>query len=100
MKLAGSSPRSISWTRAPPKAWACSSCDWRGQEGSIVNDYEKDVFNGDIGYVTGLDLDAYEIVMDFDARPGVKAFGQLDEFMLPYAVSIHKSQASEYPAVV
>ena len=66
----------------------------------IVNDYEKDVFNGDIGYVTGLDLDANEITMDFDGRPVVYAFGELDEVMLSYAVSIHKSQGSEYPAIV
>jgi exodeoxyribonuclease V alpha subunit len=66
----------------------------------IVNDYEKDVFNGDIGFVTALDLDANEIVMDFDGRPVIYAFGELDEVMLSYAVSIHKSQGSEYPAVV
>jgi exodeoxyribonuclease V alpha subunit len=66
----------------------------------IVNDYDKDVFNGDIGYVVGLDLDANEITMDFDGRPVVYAFGELDEVMLSYAVSIHKSQGSEYPAIV
>jgi len=66
----------------------------------IVNDYEKDVFNGDIGYVTGLDMDANEITMDFDGRLVSYAFGELDEVMLSYAVSIHKSQGSEYPAVV
>jgi exodeoxyribonuclease V alpha subunit len=66
----------------------------------IVNDYEKDVFNGDIGYVTGLDMDANEITMDFDEKPVIYQFGELDEVMLSYAVSIHKSQGSEYPAVV
>jgi exodeoxyribonuclease V alpha subunit len=66
----------------------------------IVNDYDKDVFNGDIGYVTGLDMDANEITMDFDEKPVIYQFGELDEVMLSYAVSIHKSQGSEYPAVV
>ena len=66
----------------------------------IVNDYDKDVFNGDIGFVTALDLDANEITMYFDGRPVVYQFGELDEVMLAYSVTIHKSQGSEYPAVV
>ena len=59
----------------------------------IVNDC-------DIGYVIGLDMDANEITLDFDARPVIYQFRELDEVMLSYAVSIHKSQGSEYPAVV
>jgi exodeoxyribonuclease V alpha subunit len=66
----------------------------------IVNDYEKDTFNGDIGYVAGIDLDANEVAIDFDGRKVVYPFGELDEVMLAYAVSIHKSQGSEFPAVV
>jgi exodeoxyribonuclease V alpha subunit len=66
----------------------------------ILNDYEKDVFNGDIGFVTALDPDANEITLEFDGRPVVYPFGELDEVMLSYAVSIHKSQGSEYPAIV
>ena len=64
------------------------------------NDYDKDVFNGDIGYVRGIDLDAQELVIEFDGRPVEYRFGELDEVALAYAISIHKSQGSEYPAVV
>lgn len=64
------------------------------------NDYEKEVFNGDIGFVTAIDPDAAEMVIDFDARPVTYAFGELDEVALCYATTIHKSQGSEYPAVV
>ncbi|MFD2235293.1 ATP-dependent RecD-like DNA helicase [Phaeospirillum tilakii] len=64
------------------------------------NDYEKEVFNGDIGFVTALDPDANELTIDFDGRPVVYAFGELDEVALCYATTIHKSQGSEYPCVV
>lgn len=64
------------------------------------NDYDKDVFNGDIGVVTAIDPDAQELVIEIDGRPVEYRFGELDEVALAYAVSIHKSQGSEYPAVV
>jgi len=64
------------------------------------NDYEKEVFNGDIGFVTALDPDANELTIDFDGRPVVYAFGELDEVALCYATTIHKSQGSEYPCIV
>lgn len=64
------------------------------------NDYEKEVFNGDIGFVSALDPDANELTIDFDGRPVVYAFGELDEVVLCYATTIHKSQGSEYPCVV
>ena len=64
------------------------------------NDYDKDVFNGDVGYVRRIDLDAQELVIEFDDTPVEYQFGELDEVALAYAVSIHKSQGSEYPAVV
>jgi exodeoxyribonuclease V alpha subunit len=64
------------------------------------NDYDKDVFNGDVGYVRGIDHDAQELVIEFDGRSVEYQFGELDEVALAYAVSIHKSQGSEYPAVV
>jgi exodeoxyribonuclease V alpha subunit len=66
----------------------------------IVNDYEKETFNGDIGYVAAIDPDANEVAIDFEGRKVVYPFGELDEVMLAYAVSIHKSQGSEFPAVV
>ncbi len=65
-----------------------------------ANDYDKDVFNGDIGFVRTVDLDAQEIVIDFDGRPVTYDFGELDEVSPAYATTIHKAQGSEYPAVV
>ena len=65
-----------------------------------ANDYDKDVFNGDIGFVRGVDLEAQEIVIDFDGRPVTYDFGELDEVLPAYATTIHKAQGSEYPAVV
>jgi exodeoxyribonuclease V alpha subunit len=64
------------------------------------NDYEKEVFNGDIGFVAAIDADANEMVIDFDGRDVTYGFGELDEMTLCYATTIHKSQGSEYPAVV
>jgi exodeoxyribonuclease V alpha subunit len=65
-----------------------------------ANDYDKDVFNGDIGFVRTVDLDAQEIVIDFDGRLVTYDFGELDEVSPAYATTIHKAQGSEYPAVV
>ena len=64
------------------------------------NDYDKEVFNGDVGYVRSIDPVPQEMVIEFDGRPVEYQFGELDEIALAYAVSIHKSQGSEYPAVV
>ena len=66
----------------------------------IENDYEKDVFNGDVGYVETLDSDEGELVVTFDGRAVSYMFGELDSLVLAYAATIHKSQGSEYPAVV
>jgi exodeoxyribonuclease V alpha subunit len=66
----------------------------------MENDYEKEVFNGDIGFVAAIDADANEVAIDFDGRAVTYGFGELDEVALCYATTIHKSQGSEYPAVV
>jgi exodeoxyribonuclease V alpha subunit len=66
----------------------------------IENDYDKEAFNGDIGFVTSIDPEAQEVVIDFEGREVVYEFGELDEVVLAYATTIHKSQGSEYPAVV
>jgi exodeoxyribonuclease V alpha subunit len=66
----------------------------------VVNDYERDVFNGDLGVVARIDLEESEVVVHFDGREVVYGFGELDELVLAYAITIHKSQGSEYPAVV
>ena len=65
-----------------------------------VNDYDKDVFNGDIGQVSRVDLDEGQIHVAFDDRTVLYEFGELDEISLAYATSVHKSQGSEYPAVI
>jgi exodeoxyribonuclease V alpha subunit len=65
-----------------------------------VNDYEKEVFNGDIGRIAQIDLEEGVLHVDFDGRRVEYAFGELDELTLAYATTIHKSQGSEYPAVV
>jgi exodeoxyribonuclease V alpha subunit len=64
------------------------------------NDYDKDVFNGDIGQITAIDLAEREVTIRFDARQVVYDFGELDEISLAYATTIHKSQGSEFPAIV
>jgi exodeoxyribonuclease V alpha subunit len=66
----------------------------------VENDYDKDVYNGDLGFVTAIDLEASELVVDFDGRPVVYGFSDLDRLVLAYATTIHKAQGSEYPAVV
>src|SRR5215470_15320241 len=66
----------------------------------IENDYDKDVYNGDIGKVDDVDLADGELTAIFDGRPVRYGFGELDMLMPDYAATIHKSQGSEYPAVV
>jgi exodeoxyribonuclease V alpha subunit len=64
------------------------------------NDYDKEVYNGDIGRITTIDAEACELVVDFDGRKVGYDFCELDELTLSYAITIHKSQGSEYPCVV
>ena len=64
------------------------------------NNYEKEVFNGDIGQIVTIDLVEREVTIRFDLRDVVYDFGELDEISLAYAITIHKSQGSEFPAVV
>jgi len=66
----------------------------------IENDYDKDVFNGDIGMIEDVDLDEGDVTVNFDGRTVTFLFGELDSLVPAYAVTIHKSQGSEYPAVV
>lgn len=66
----------------------------------IRNNYDKEVFNGDIGNVMGFDLEKQKLIVRFDERKVVYDFNELDELVLAYAVSVHKAQGSEYPAVV
>jgi len=66
----------------------------------LDNDYEKEVFNGDVGFVEGVDLETSELAARFDGRLVTYGFSELDSLAPAYAVTIHKSQGSEYPAVV
>jgi exodeoxyribonuclease V alpha subunit len=66
----------------------------------LENDCDKEVYNGDIGYIDGVDTSAGELVASFDGRSVTYRFGELDMLVPAYAATIHKSQGSEYPAVV
>ena len=66
----------------------------------IKNNYDKEVFNGDIGRVKRIDQENQEVVISFDGRDIPYDYTDLDEIVLAYAISVHKSQGSEYPAVV
>ncbi len=66
----------------------------------IRNNYDKEVFNGDIGRIIRIDSEEKEVIIVFDGREIAYDFTVLDEIVLAYAVSVHKSQGSEYPAVV
>jgi exodeoxyribonuclease V alpha subunit len=66
----------------------------------LKNDYDKAVFNGDIGVIAGVDKDAGVLRVDFDGRTVTYERAELDQLAHAYCVSIHKSQGSEYPAVV
>ncbi len=77
---------------------------WRFQVRDKViqteNDYKKEVFNGDIGTIEKIDPVEQELFIRFDDRLVVYDYGELDEVSLAYAVTIHKAQGSEFPAVV
>src|SRR5512135_3312958 len=66
----------------------------------IENDYDKEVYNGDIGYIDDVILNAGELTASYDGRSVTYGFGELDTLVPAYAATIHKSQGSEYPAVV
>lgn len=66
----------------------------------LRNNYDKDVFNGDLGRITGFDMEGETLLAEFDGRSVEYGFDELDEIGLAYAISVHKSQGSEYPAVV
>jgi exodeoxyribonuclease V alpha subunit len=66
----------------------------------IVNNYDKEVYNGDIGRIVAIDDEKREVAAVFDEREVAYDYSDLDELIHAYAVSVHKSQGSEYPAVV
>ncbi len=66
----------------------------------LKNNYEKDVYNGDIGFINSIDMEAEEIGVNFDGKTVSYGFFELDEIGLSYAISIHKSQGSEFKCVI
>ena len=66
----------------------------------LRNNYDKDVYNGDVGFVKAVNSDDRSMIVNFDGRPVKYDGGDLDELVLAYATTIHKSQGSEYPAVI
>ncbi len=65
-----------------------------------VNDYDREVFNGDLGVVTNIDLEEQEVTVQFEERLVTYDYADVNELALAYAVTIHKSQGSEYPVVI
>jgi exodeoxyribonuclease V alpha subunit len=89
----------------PPRGGAeVERFGWRFRVGDKViqthNNYKKEVFNGDIGRIRSIEPVEREVVVDFDGKEIVYDFGELDELSLAFALTIHKAQGSEYPAVV
>jgi exodeoxyribonuclease V alpha subunit len=66
----------------------------------VESDYDKELYNGDLGFVRAVDPEAGELLVEFDGPRSPTASARLDELVLAYATTIHKSQGSEYPAVV
>ncbi|MBI0539751.1 ATP-dependent RecD-like DNA helicase [Roseomonas sp. KE2513] len=66
----------------------------------VANDYDREVYNGDLGVISTIDPEEGELTVRFEGREVTYGFGELDELVLAYATTIHKTQGSEYPAVV
>ena len=66
----------------------------------VRNNYDKEVFNGDIGRISSIDHNNQEVIVSFDGFPVPYDYAELDEIILAYSISVHKSQGSEYPAVI
>lgn len=66
----------------------------------MINDYDKEVFNGDIGFIKSIDEEESVLEIEFDGRTCIYEADELDAISLAYATTIHKAQGSEYPAVV
>lgn len=90
--------------RRPAEEPFAEKFGWRFQVGDKViqteNNYDKEVFNGDIGRIASIDPVEKELRVVFESREAVYDYGELDELALAYAITIHKSQGSEFPAVV
>lgn len=88
--------------KTPVSSTAEFGNDFRSGDKVMVlkNDYKKEVFNGDIGFIDKIDFSEQYVEVNFSDRPVKFDFSELDQLTLAYAISIHKSQGSEYPAVI
>jgi exodeoxyribonuclease V alpha subunit len=88
----------------PPGALRVERFGWTFCPGDkvmqLANDYDREVYNGDLGVISGIDMEEGELTVRFEGREVAYGFGELDELVLAYATTIHKAQGSEYPAVV
>lgn len=88
----------------PPGATRVERFGWVFDVGDkvmqIENDYDKEVYNGDLGFIRAIDADLGQVTVTFDGRAVLYELAELDRLVLAYATTIHKSQGSEYPAVV
>ena len=88
----------------PPTDQSISRFGWTYSVGDkvmqIENNYDKSVYNGDIGIIRAISHEESEVIITFDGREVTYEFGECDEIVLAYATTIHKSQGSEYPAVI
>jgi exodeoxyribonuclease V alpha subunit len=66
----------------------------------LKNDYEREVFNGDLGVVNAIDSTEHEVMIQFEGREVIYDYADLNELGLAWSISIHKSQGSEYPVVI
>ncbi|OGP92961.1 MAG: recombinase RecD [Deltaproteobacteria bacterium RBG_16_48_10] len=85
-----------------PTGIACGTTTFRLHDKvmQITNNYQKEVFNGDIGWISEIHQEDRELMIEFEGRLIPYASSELDEIALAYAISVHKSQGSEYPAVL
>lgn len=87
-----------------PETGVVEKFGWQFRVGDKViqteNDYDKDVFNGDIGQIRAIEGEEQEVKVRFDEREVIYSYGELDELALAYAITIHKSQGSEFPSVI
>jgi exodeoxyribonuclease V alpha subunit len=87
--------------RTPPLIESIGSAYKKGDKVMhLVNNYQKDVYNGDIGVVRAFDRQKSELTVDFYGRSVGYDTSDLDQLTIAYAISVHKSQGSEYPAVI
>lgn len=64
------------------------------------NNYDKDVYNGDIGFIKTIDMIDQTLSVDFDGRSAIFDWSEADQLVLAYVISVHKAQGSEFPVVV